>query len=186
MNITIMDNETKNNTSPEEELEIVDEEGSDAAKQKMDKYKKALEECRKEKAEYLDGWQRAKAEFINYKKDEAKRFEEMARYAAEDIVQDILPILDNFQLALSYELPQNTEKGILMIKTQMEDLLKKRGIVPIEVRPGDMFDSGLHESIGEKESGSPEGTVAEEVQRGYLMHGRVIRPSRVRLSKRKD
>lgn len=166
-----------------DETEIV-EEGEELSR-KIDTCKKELGSCRKEKAEYLDGWQRAKADFINYKKDEAKRFEAMAQFAAGDMLYDLFPVLDNFHVALSHELPKNIEIGILMIKTQIEDVLKKRGIIGIVVNKGDAFDVSMHESIGEVPSDQKEGTIVEEIQKGYLMHGKVIRPSRVRIAKAK-
>ena len=75
--------------------------------------------------------------------------------------------------------------GLLMIRSQLEDALKRRGLERITVIAGQAFDPSLQEAIGEAESDKPVGTVAEEIERGYLLSGRVIRPARVKLSKGK-
>lgn len=142
-----------------------------------------LEKCEKEKKEYLEGWQRAKADFINYKKDEGKRLEDMARFITVGLVQDILPVLDSFDLALGHDLSKESEKGVLLIRSQFEDVLKKRGLEQIKTEPGSKFNPEIHESIGVVESEHPEETVAEIVQKGYKFRERVIRPARVRLAK---
>ncbi len=169
------------------ETEIVPDEefaGLDAA-ERFKKLKEELKNCESEKKEYLDGWQRSKADYINYKKDEGKRFEDMARYVAGGLIQDILPVLDSFDLALGHGLPKEAERGILLVRSQLEDVLKKRGLAEIEVRMGANFNPETHESIGEVESEHPAGAVAEVVQRGYLFQGRVVRPARVRIAKGK-
>lgn len=144
-----------------------------------------LEKCEKEKKEYLEGWQRAKADFINYKKDEGRRLEDMAKFITAGFVQDILPVLDSFDLALGHDLSKESEKGILLIRSQFEDVLKKRGLEQIKTEPGDKFNPEIHESIGEVESEHPEGVIGEIVQKGYTFRERVIRPVRVRLAKGK-
>ncbi|PIR69882.1 MAG: nucleotide exchange factor GrpE [Candidatus Niyogibacteria bacterium CG10_big_fil_rev_8_21_14_0_10_46_36] len=166
----------------DDDIEIV-EEGEDRAEGRIDKLRTDLAACRKEKQEYLEGWQRAKADLINHKKDEAERKQALARFATEGMVHDILPVLDSFDLALKHAEGSDIEKGILMIRSQLEDVLRRKGAEVIPVRAGDPFDMMIHESVGETESDAPPGTVAEETQRGYRMHGKVIRASRVKLSK---
>ncbi|MFY9461811.1 MAG: nucleotide exchange factor GrpE, partial [Candidatus Sungiibacteriota bacterium] len=183
------DNEEKTEIVPDEEFEAADlsDEAlaeSDAS-EKVKKLKDELKKCEAEKKEYLDGWQRSKADFINYKKDEGKRFEDMARFVIAGLVDDILPVLDSFDLALSHGLPAETEKGVLLIRSQFEDVLKKRGLLPITVQAGEKFDPQKHESVGEVESEEAAGAVAEVVQKGYVFQGRVLRPARVRIAKEK-
>lgn len=144
-----------------------------------------LEKCEKERKEYLEGWQRAKADFLNYKKDEGRRLEDMAKFVISSLIQDILPVLDSFDLALGHDLSKESEKGVLLIRSQFEDVLKKRGLEQIKTGPGDGFNTEIHESVGEIESEHPEGVVAEVVQKGYKFRERVIRPVRVRLAKGK-
>ena len=144
-----------------------------------------LEKCEKEKKEYLEGWQRAKADFINYKKDEGKRLEDVARFITAGLIQEILHVLDSFDLAVGHELSKDTERGVLLIRSQFEDVLKRRGLEQIKTEAGDRFNPERHESMGETVSKHPEGTVAEVVQKGYIFRERVIRPVRVRLAKNK-
>lgn len=134
--------------------------------------------------EYLNGWKRAKADLINYEKDEAKRFEEIIKFGTMEFIRDFIPVLDSFDLALSVlEKEGKVEKGIYMIRAQLEDVLKKRGLERMVTSIGAPFDPALHESVGEVESGEPPGTIAEEIERGYLLYGRVVRPARVKLAK---
>ena len=149
----------------------------------MKKLKERLISCETERKEYLEGWQRAKADYINYKKDEGKRFEDMARFVTASIVEEFLPVLDSFDLALSHGIPKEIEKGIILIRSQFEDVLRKRGIEEIHVKPGDAFDPARHESIGEIEAEHPPGTIADVVQKGFVFREKVMRPARVRLAR---
>jgi len=168
-----------------DELELIpDEEGTlPDLQNKIKKLKAELKKCAEERKDYLDGWQRAKADYINYRKEEGKRFEDMARFVTAGLVKEILPILDSFDLALSHNMPKDVERGVFLIRSQLEDILKNRGLAEIETKEGDEFDPEKHESIGEVESPVTPGKVAEVVQRGYLFRDKVLRPVRVRLSK---
>lgn len=150
---------------------------------RIQKLKAHLARADGERKEYLDGWQRAKAELINYKKDEGKRLEEMIRFASADFIEDILPVLDSFDLAVAAGASDSAAHGIVLIRSQLENILKKRGVTEIAVRPGDPFNPEQHESIGETASEYPAGGIAEVSQNGYVLSGRVIRPARVKLSK---
>lgn len=168
-----------------EDIEII-EEGSEELPKRLDTLRKDLAACRKEKQEYLEGWQRAKAELINFKKDETERKSAVSRFAAENLIYDILPVLDSFDLALKHDMPPDVERGIRMIRSQFEETLKRQGVEAIMVAKGDAFDSAIHESIGEAESDAEEGSITEEVQRGYRMHEKVVRASRVKIAKEKS
>lgn len=166
----------------DEEMNLSDEESG------TKKMREKLRVCENEKKGYLDGWQRAQADMVNYKKDEGKRLEDLGRFITASMLQDLLPVLDSFDLALqSFHAGGASgsaqEQGVLMIRSQLTDAFKKRGVAQIEVALGDEFNPERHESIGEVESDKPAGTIAEEVQRGYTLAGRVIRPARVRLAK---
>ncbi len=157
--------------------------------EKIRKLKSELERSEKERKEYLDGWQRAKAEFINYKKDEVRRFEELVQFANAAFIQDILPALDSLDLAFqSFQRPsssdqQSDERGILLIRIQLEDIMRKHGLEEIGVKAGDPFRPEAHESLGEEESDAAVGAVAAVLQKGYMIRGRVVRPARVKISK---
>ncbi len=143
-----------------------------------------LSKCEKQRDEYLAGWQRAKADFINYKKDEIKRLEEVARYGTEDLMEELITVLDNFDLGLTaLEKAGPVEKGIYMIRGQIEDILKKRGLSKIPIKIGEQFNPAIAEAIAETESAEPTGTVLEEIEVGYRLHDKILRPTRVKISK---
>jgi len=172
-------------TQQSDEIEMVpDDEAENGADPlaRILKLKEELKRVEAERREYLDGWQRAKADLANYKRDEGKRFEEFARFANADLIADIVHVLDSFDLALRHEVPKEVERGIVLIRSQLEDALRKRGLEVIHAK-GEQFDPSLHESVGEVESKEPEGTVVEELQKGYRLAGKVIRPARVKVSK---
>lgn len=144
----------------------------------------ALAAITKERDEYLQGWQRARADFANYKKQEVDRLAEALRYSAEEIVLDLVRVLDSFDLGLAaLEKDGKAEKGMYMIRAQLEDALKRRGLERIVLRPGDPFDPAVAESIGEMVAELPPGSIAEEIEPGYRLLGKVVRPARVRLAK---
>lgn len=162
----------------------------------------SLAKCQRERDEYLAGWQRAKADLLNYKKEEAARLEEFTKYHNADFILELISVLDNFDLALTVMEKNKTaagpgggevetptpqavrmEKGIYMIRTQLTDILKKRGLAPIEVKRGDRFDPTVMEAIAEMDSDLPEGSVVEKIETGYRLHDRTLRPARVKVSK---
>ena len=153
----------------------------------IEKIKQELKECQKQRDEYLAGWQRTQADFLNYKKQETERLKKMVEYANLDLVLKILLILDNFDLAeknLSKELKDDKNVfGILQIKAQILDFLKNLKIEEIKA-VGVKFDPNFHEAIEEIECKDKEsGIVAEEIQKGYKFQGRVIRPAKVKVVK---
>lgn len=153
----------------------------------MEDPKKLLEDCQKQRDEYLAGWQRARADFLNYKKEEMERIHALIEYAGAEMVLRILPLLDNMELAEKH-LPENLKnneyvKGVLQIKTQLAGFLKEQGIVPIEALDK-KFDPARHEVIEEIEVKDKEqGTVAEEIQKGYMIGQKLLRPTKVKITK---
>lgn len=131
-----------------------------------------VSELKKKCEEYLAGWRRERADFANYKKDEAERITQLIKYANEELVLKLLPILDNFCLAEQHV----KDEGVTQIKKQLEDLLKKEGVEHIEV-VGSKFNPVTMEAV----EGQGD-TVTEEVQRGYTMHGKLIRPAKVKVN----
>ncbi|HOW13078.1 MAG TPA: nucleotide exchange factor GrpE [Candidatus Pacearchaeota archaeon] len=150
-------------------------------------YQKLLEKCEKEKKEYLEGWKRERADFLNYKKDEIERIEGLIKYANEELILKFLPILDNLEIAeknISENLKENEEvKGLLQIKAQILDFLKSQGLSEIKAL-GELFDPHFHEAIDEIEDKEKDsGIIIEEVRKGYLLNNKVLRPSRVKIVK---
>jgi len=148
---------------------------------------KKLAECEKLKDEYLAGWQRERADFLNYKKEEMERIGDILKYANEGLILKILPILDNFEIAekkLPEDLKNNDNvKGLLMIKNQILEFLKLQGLEEIKSE-GEKFDPHLMEVIEEIEIKDKEsGIIIEEVQKGYKINGRLLRPVKVKIAK---
>jgi molecular chaperone GrpE len=156
-------------------------------KKEIENLKKKLEECQKLKDEYLAGWQRARADLINYKKEELERVGELIKFSANGLILKILPILDNFEIA-EKKLPENLKndenvKGILQIKSQILNFLKEQGVEEIK-SIGERFDPNFHEVVGEvEEKGKEPGTIIEEIQKGYKIDGRLLRPAKVKVAK---
>ena len=146
-----------------------------------------LKECEKMRAEYLVGWQRARADFLNYKKEETKKMDEFLKYANLGIILKILSILDNFYLA-EKKMPESFKedeniKGLFQIKNQILDFLKNQGVEEIKSL-GQKFDPNLHEAVeiikgGDKETDK----IIKEIQKGYKLYDKVIRPAKVRVVK---
>jgi len=153
----------------------------------LEELKKELEICQKKRDEYLSGWQRARADFLNHKKEELERMEELIKFATEEMVLKALPTLDNFCL-IEKKLPGNLKKdenvkGILQIKNQLLDFLRGHGVKEIKCL-GQKFDPNFQEAVEMVERKDVEsGQVIEEVQKGYTLDSRVIRPAKVKVAK---
>lgn len=145
-----------------------------------------LEKCEKERGEYLNSWKRAKADLINYQKEEQKRFMEINALIQEGFIGDLLPVLESFELGIAaIEAKGAIDKGLHLVRSQLETVLKKRGLETIASDPGLVFDPHLHESVGEIESSAPPGTIVLEVAKGFMFNGKIIRAAKVKLSKAK-
>lgn len=146
-----------------------------------------FKECEEQKAEYLKGWQRAKADFLNYKREDAERMENMLKYGKEDLILKFLEVLDNFVKA-EKETPKKLRdnqyfKGFLHIRIQFQDLLKRQGVEEIKT-VGEKFDPNHHEVVEEVEIDDKEpGMIIEEVQKGYFVGGKLLRVAKVKIAK---
>jgi molecular chaperone GrpE len=152
----------------------------------VDELKEQLDEAIAQRDEYLNGWQRSKADFVNYKKEEMRQLEDITKYGNEKIIKELLSILHTFDLAIADMEKNGAEnKGISLIRSQLEDVLKKRGVEKIELSPGDMFDPATAEAMMEVESESPPGSIVEIMEPGYKLHDKVLRAAKVSISKDK-
>jgi molecular chaperone GrpE len=151
----------------------------------IEELNKKIEELEQEKKEYFSGWQREKADFINYKKQEFERLKGTLCIAKESVFEEVIPVLDNFRLAekaiSESDKSNQSVTGLLMIKKQLEDALKALGLEEIE-SVNKQFDPNLHEAIEEAEGGEP-GIIIEEIEKGYKYNGKVLRPSKVKVGK---
>lgn len=148
--------------------------------------KKKLEQCEKEKSEFLENWKREKANFENYKKDEEKRIINFSKTLRKGFAEKLLPILDNLDLSENYitkeEMKNNTIKGFMGIKKQIEQLIKDLGVEKMETTNGDKYDEKFHEAISREESEKyKEPVIIEVSQSGYFIDGIVLRPAKVKV-----
>ncbi len=137
----------------------------------------------RERDEYLDHLRRLKAEFENYRKRVQRDHEELRLRAAETVVESLLPVMDNMSRAL--EAGARHEEGQLLaglelVSGQLRGTLEGHGLEEIPVEPGVLFDPTVHEAImAQPSSDHSEGTVTQVLERGYLLHGRLLRPTKV-------
>jgi molecular chaperone GrpE len=145
-----------------------------------------LEELRREKDSLQDRLLRTAAEFDNYRKRMDRERRELSDYITVEIVSEFLPIVDNFERALQAPAGGDADamrKGIELIYRQLLDVLKKRGVAPIEALGAD-FDPNFHQAvIHEASDAHREGEVMQELQRGYMLGERLLRPSMVKVAK---
>lgn len=139
---------------------------------------------------------------MNYQKDEKKRLEEFLKFVQAGLIGELLPVLDSFDSAQGGQIGPSEDKikGFLLIKSQLDEILKKRGLEPIK-SVGEKFNPELHEAVatadsthstGSGQANSPQvaegktlepDTIIEEIQKGYTLNGRVLRPSKVKIIK---
>ena len=133
-------------------------------------------------SELTDTLQRLQAEFENYQKYVEKQKAEFLKYAKADIIEQLLPILDSFELALkSTKDNEKLIQGMELIYTQLYSLLEKQGIKKINAKG--IFNPNLHEVLLKEESDQEEDTILEELQKGYMLNDKVLRHSKVKVSK---
>jgi len=139
-----------------------------------------------ERDELLDRLLRKTAEFDNYRKRVDRERREQAEWAAADLLADVLAVADDFERALAAEAPPEAEAwkaGLELIHRQLQDLLRKRGVTPIDAAGTD-FDPHLHQAVAYDETpGAREGEVVAELRRGYRLGDRLLRPSMVKVAK---
>ena len=139
-------------------------------------------------AELTSGWQRTQADFINFKKQTTKERIRLFKSAGTDLIDQLLPILDHFQLAARH-LPKELEnnnwaQGIKQIEKQFENILAENGLQRIK-SVGEEFNPELHEAVEEIESEKPAGIIVEEILSGYKFAAEILRPAKVKVSKGK-
>ena len=145
-----------------------------------------LETAQAQAAEYLDGWQRARAEFANLKKRVEAERQEVRSRSNEDLLLKILPVVDDFERAF-HELPPEMQdaawvSGISMIMNKLHKLLESENVAPLEAA-GKPFDPQWHQAMMQEETEDyPDGVCIEELQRGYRLGDHVLRPALVNVA----
>lgn len=158
--------------------------GKAKAKETVASLKKAVAEEKARAGDYLANWQRSQADFINYKRRTEQEREEVVKFANSALVLNLLPILDDLERALdnvSGKLAGMTwVEGVELIYRKLKAILEASGLSEIKA-VGEKFDPNLHEAVLEVEG--EEGTVIEELQKGYKLHDRVMRPTMVKVGR---
>ena len=166
---------------------VIDEHADTSPAEQSEVSAVEVKELKKKADEYLDGWKRAKADYLNYKRDIGKRQEEMAQYANAALVVQLLPAVDHLRIALSH-VPKDQEnaewvKGLFHVKRQFDEFLKRLGSEQIKT-VGEKFNPELHEAIESAvQEGTAPDTVIEELAAGYTLHGKVMNPAKVKVTK---
>jgi molecular chaperone GrpE len=142
-------------------------------------------DLRKERDSLSDRLLRQAAEFDNFRKRVDRERKDAAEYAAVDLLQELLPVIDDFELALRVEAPgaESYRQGIEIIHRALMDLLRKRGVTPIESVGAD-FDPHVHQAVAhEAAPDRRDGEVTAEFRRGYRLGDRLLRPAMVKVAK---
>ena len=142
-----------------------------------------LESVTRERDEYLDALQRLKAEFDNYRKRVARDQQELVARAAERLVRELVPVLDDLERALEAAAEHEEaklEEGVRLVHRSLADALAKEGLA--EIATNGVFDPHTQEALLSQPSDAEEGTIIQVVQKGYTLGDRVLRPARVVIS----
>ena len=188
-------------TDEKDKIEYVSDLSAEApegakAEEKIKKAKDKLKVCEHERAEYLAGWQRAKADYINLQREHEQKIADYFKFANEGLILELLPILDSFEAAIKNDpnpdQRRDGQDGILHLYNQLLGVLKNNGLEEIKAL-GEKFDPVLHEVIEASPELAPskvegqgrgtELTIIEEIQKGYKLHNKVIRASKVKIGK---
>ena len=147
--------------------------------------KQQLEEANQKIQELTDTIQQTQADFQNYKQRVERDKQQQSKMAGEQLLKKFFPIMDNLELALQHANGKGEfYKGVEMIYANIRELLEEEGVSVIEPR-GLPFDPYRHEALMAKESEQEKNTVIEVMQKGYLLHDKVLRPAKVAISKGK-
>ncbi len=189
-------NENIENDNIPEEDDIVEfeynEDGEEDLKKTLKKLRNDLKQARKEKEEYLVGWQKERADFANYKKQEEDRKAMFSESMRERILSRFLSVMDSFNMAFANreaweKVDANWRKGVEYIHSQMNTVFEEYGVFEIG-KVGEVFDPNIHESLemvdtNEKDKNH---TIASVIQKGYKIGDRVLRPARVNVFEFKE
>ncbi len=165
---------------------------STETEEKISGLKEKLKKCSAERKEYLDGWQRAKADFLNFKRGEEKSKDDFVKFAKESLINELIPTLDSFITAFSNkEAWEKTDKnwrvGIEYIYSQLLTALKANGLE--EISPGqETFDPFKHDCVETVPvpDKKMDGIILETVRNGYGLNGKVVRAAKVKVGEFQD
>ena len=172
---------------PEITLENEDQEAGIEGSAAVKKLRDRLKLAEAEKQEYLTGWQKTKAEYINSRKRDEDEKRALAKFAQADLLEELLPTLDSFDSALAHaakipDVPTEWQKGMQGIYNQLLSTLAARGLK--QVNPlGEPFDPSFHEAIGMIDTDKPteDHVILDVLQKGYTLYDKTLRTARVRV-----
>ena len=173
----------------EEKDDVTIEEEADNPAEAIKKLRAKLKACEADKSEYLAGWQRAKADSVNARKEEEERRKDIIKFSEKALVLELVNLADSFDgLYANKEgwekIDKNWRHGMEVLRSQLMSIMKSRGVEAMESL-GKIFNPKESESIGEADVDTEEkdGIVIEELRKGYKMHGMAIRPSLLKVGK---
>jgi molecular chaperone GrpE len=157
------------------------------SKETLESLEQKLQEAEAKIQENVDGWQRARADYANLQKEHTKQIENLKSYIIGGFVEDLLPVLDSFSMAMSNKevwekVDKNWRMGIEYILKQFNDTLDKYGVTEIPAKVGDKFNPEQHQAMEsiETDDESKDGTIENVMQKGYKMNDTIIRPVKVK------
>ncbi len=172
-------------TRAEERAEAVKTPSRIELLERIESLERELADTRAKGEEHLYNWQRSAADFANYKRRTEEERSAATRFSAALLIGKLLSVLDDFDRALE-SVPADAHdawiEGVQLVERKLRSVLESEGVTPIDV-VGRPFDPNLHEAVAHEETTDhPDNSVIGEVQRGYMLHDRVLRPSLVRVA----
>jgi molecular chaperone GrpE len=162
--------------------EIQDDEAESGVEEvtEIEDPEQALAEEKEKAEEYLANWQRAQADFMNYKRRTEQERAEFNSFANANLIRGLLPVLDDLERALEAVPPRYKKsdwvEGVRLVERKFKTSLEGQGVKPIKAL-GEAFDPNFHEAL--RQDAGEEGVVIEEFQKGYMLNDKLLRPSRV-------
>ncbi|MFA6338905.1 MAG: nucleotide exchange factor GrpE [Candidatus Paceibacterota bacterium] len=194
-NKNLSDNERENlefekdNGKNDSDIDMVVDDEGESVQEKIKKLRDKLKEAEKLKQEYLDGWQRSRADFVNARKKDEELRAELVKYSNEDLLNQIIPVLDSFEMAFSNKeawekVSKEWRVGVEYIYNQLQTVLENNNVKQISPQKGEKFDHYVHSASELVAVDDPnlDGTITDVLQKGYKIHDRVIRAARVKVA----
>lgn len=179
----------QNNSLDDGQDEVTIEEEIDNSAEAIKKLREKLKSCEDERSEYLAGWQRAKADFINARREEEDKRKDIVQFAEKKLVLEMINLADSFDGLYAdkegwEKIDKNWRQGVERLRAQLMNIMRSRGVEATE-NLEKIFNPKESESIGDivVDKDEKDGIVMEEMRKGYKMHGMVIRPSLVKVGK---
>ena len=172
----------------QEDVEFVDEEEEKNPLLAIKKLRERLKQSQKERQEYLDGWQRMKADAVNGRRQDEEWRKEFVKFAEEKLISRLLPVLESFGMAMANKeaweaLPKDWRLGVEHINRELVSALSEHGLSEINPEIATMFDPKLQTTVSSVHTDDKnlDHSIASVVQRGYAVNGKVLKPARVNI-----